>query len=86
MTKTTRTVGPKGQIVIPKEIRDQAGIIEGSEVIVEFRDGEVVLRRPSPPARTYVDYFTATYEEKMKTRVDIKKIIGEEDLERNNVR
>ena len=86
MTKTTRIVGPKGQVVIPKEIREQAGFTEGAEVLVEFRDGEVVLRRPSPPARTYVDYFTATYEEKKETRVDIKKVIEEEDLERNGVR
>ena len=86
MTKTTRIVGPKGQVVIPKEIRDQAGLIEGAEVIVEFRDGEVVLRRPSPPARTYVDFFTATFEEKTKTKVDIKRIIEEEDLERNSLR
>jgi hypothetical protein len=55
-------------------------------VIVEFRGGEVVLRRPSSPAGTYVDYFTATYEEKKETRVDIKKIIEGEDLERNGLR
>jgi hypothetical protein len=32
-----------------------------------------------------VDFFTATFEEKTAAKVDIKKIIEEEDLERNSV-
>jgi AbrB family looped-hinge helix DNA binding protein len=30
-------------VVIPKPIRDQAGLEPGTEVEVEFRDGQVVL-------------------------------------------
>ena len=37
MEKKT-TVGPKGQVVIPKEIRDKIGIKEYSEVIVDIID------------------------------------------------
>ncbi|MEM2135255.1 MAG: AbrB/MazE/SpoVT family DNA-binding domain-containing protein [Candidatus Jordarchaeaceae archaeon] len=31
-----RVIGPKGQVVIPKEIRDVLGLREGSEVLVEL--------------------------------------------------
>lgn len=82
MTKMTRVVGPKGQVVIPKEIRDQAGFSEGTEVVVELRGSEVVLRRPSPPTKSYVEYFTATYAEKVKGRVDLDKIMDEAEIDR----
>jgi len=86
MTKNTRIIGPKGQVVIPKDIRDQAGLVEGAEVVVELRGDEVVVKRPSPPTKSYVEYFTATYAEKVKGRVDIKKIIEEEAFDRSLVR
>lgn len=39
----TVRVGEKGQVVIPKAIRDEAGIHPGDPVDFEFRDGRVVL-------------------------------------------
>ncbi|WP_371878717.1 AbrB/MazE/SpoVT family DNA-binding domain-containing protein [Conexibacter sp. DBS9H8] len=39
----TVRVGEKGQVVIPKAIRDIAGLQPGDEVDFELRDGEVVL-------------------------------------------
>ncbi len=41
----TYRVGPKGQVVIPKAIRDELGIEPGDEVDVERRRTEVVIRR-----------------------------------------
>jgi AbrB family looped-hinge helix DNA binding protein len=43
MEKKT-TVGPKGQVVIPKDIRDKIGIKEYSEVIVDIMDDSVISR------------------------------------------
>lgn len=37
----------KGQVTIPQEIRDQAGIGPGSAVDIEFREGEIRLH-PQP--------------------------------------
>ena len=79
MKKSTRTVGPKGQVVIPKDVRDQTGLVEGSEVSVEAKNGDVVIRRVAPLTGNYVDYFTATYARKVEKPVDVKKIIEEED-------
>jgi AbrB family looped-hinge helix DNA binding protein len=46
----------KGQVTIPKAVRDATGIDIGDRVVVEARDDEIVLRRPrgvlefDPPA------------------------------------
>ena len=39
----TVRVGPKGQVVIPKDIRERVGLHPGDDVDVELRDGEVVI-------------------------------------------
>lgn len=85
MRKSTRTVGPKGQVVIPKGIRDETGLVEGSEVTVEVRDGEVVIRRAAPLTGTYVDYYVATYAPKVVKPVDIKRIIEAEGDDRTRL-
>jgi AbrB family looped-hinge helix DNA binding protein len=40
----TFRVGPKGQVVIPKAIRDELGISPGDRVDVEQQEGAVVVR------------------------------------------
>jgi antitoxin PrlF len=40
----THRVGPKGQVVIPKRIRDSLGIRPGDEVVVVEVDGEARVR------------------------------------------
>jgi AbrB family looped-hinge helix DNA binding protein len=51
----TSRIGAKGQVVIPKELRDRAGLHPGAEVDFELRDDVVVLtahrRRPSLAGR-----------------------------------
>ncbi len=78
-------IGPKGQIVIPKDIRDKLGIKEFSEVLVDLRGSEVVISRSAPLSVSYTDFFTSTYAKKLKQKVDIKKILDEE-YERNLLR
>jgi AbrB family looped-hinge helix DNA binding protein len=49
----TTTLTSKGQVTIPKRIRDELQLLPGTAV--EFsvnRDGEVVLHRPRPPKGT----------------------------------
>lgn len=42
---TTTRVGPKGQVVIPKAVRDRLALKPGDEVVVEAVDGEARVRR-----------------------------------------
>ncbi len=44
----TYRVGPKGQVVLPKRVRERLGISPGDEVTVEELEGEVRIRRASP--------------------------------------
>jgi AbrB family looped-hinge helix DNA binding protein len=52
----TARIYKKGQVTIPKAVRDATGIQIGDRVIVEARDHEIVVRHPSgvlefePPA------------------------------------
>lgn len=39
----THRVGAKGQVVIPKELREKAGLHPGTEVDFELNGGRVVL-------------------------------------------
>jgi antitoxin PrlF len=41
----TYRVGPKGQVVIPKAVRDELGIEPGDRVDVERKQDMVVIRR-----------------------------------------
>ena len=75
-------IGPKGQIVIPKDIRDKLGIKEFSEVLIELRGTEVVISRSAPISASHADFFTSTYAKKLKQKVDVKKVMDEE-YERN---
>jgi AbrB family looped-hinge helix DNA binding protein len=45
----THRVGTKGQVVIPKEIREQLGLFPGTEVDFAVVDGAVTLRRQLDP-------------------------------------
>ncbi len=44
----TYKVGPKGQVVIPKLVREEIGIEPGDEVVVEASDGVAHVRRVVP--------------------------------------
>lgn len=76
-----RIVGPKGQVVIPESMRRALGIKPGSNVILEMREEEVVIR-PELKPREFVEYYTKTYAKKLRKGVDVKKIIVSEGMER----
>ena len=44
----THRVGPKGQVVIPKRLRDQLGIEPGDEVSFWMHDDHVAVRPVEP--------------------------------------
>lgn len=44
--KMKMKVGPKGQVVIPKEMRDEEKIYPGDEVFVELSDKGILIEKP----------------------------------------
>jgi AbrB family looped-hinge helix DNA binding protein len=81
----TKNVGPKGQVVIPKRMREALGLKPGVEVTLELRDKEIVIKKPEVNG-SYAEYFTTTSAPKLKKLVDIKKLLEEEVDERIGLR
>lgn len=75
--KMKMRVGPKGQIVIPKEIRDEEKIFPGDELFVELNDNGILIEKPKTDV-------VAVFEEIAKSIKYSKKIdphAYEEELE-----
>ena len=72
-----RKVGPRGQIVIPKIIREYLRIEPGSVVEMEVREG-VLLIRPVLKPEEFIEEFCSVSNRKLKGKVDVKGILEEE--------
>ncbi|MDO8428786.1 MAG: AbrB/MazE/SpoVT family DNA-binding domain-containing protein [Candidatus Diapherotrites archaeon] len=46
MVEITMTVGPKGQVVIPKVLRDEYGILPNDKVIVKESPNGIIISKP----------------------------------------
>lgn len=42
----TRRVGQRGQVTIPKELRERLNLSGGDDVVVREEDGRIVIERP----------------------------------------
>ena len=78
----TKNVGPKGQVLIPKRIRDALGLKPGVDVNIEVRGEEIVITKPRIEG-SYTEYYTSTNSPKLKELVEVKKIITEEVAQRH---
>ena len=50
---TKATISPKGQVAIPKGIRERLRLHTGAQVLIEVRGDSLVLTRLSPPPRDW---------------------------------
>jgi AbrB family looped-hinge helix DNA binding protein len=57
------TVGTKGQIVIPLEVRERLGVGPGDKVVVMMRDKHVAVLLPMNNMRVWLDKMTADFDE-----------------------
>lgn len=53
--KTNLVVSSRGQLTLPSEIRKKYGIEEGSVLVAEDRNGEIILK---PASVMEVDYYS----------------------------
>jgi len=73
----TKSVGPKGQVVIPKRMRDSIGIKPGVDVTLEVRENEIVISKPKIEGN-YTEYYSSTSAPKLKKPINTKEIITAE--------
>jgi AbrB family looped-hinge helix DNA binding protein len=64
---SAKNVGPKGQVVIPKRMRDALGLKPGVEVTVEVRDQEIIIKKPQVKG-SCTEYFITTSSPKLKKK------------------
>jgi len=76
-----RKIGQKGQIVIPKVIREYAGIRAGDEVVMEVREGEVIIRSGVDP-KEFVESFCSVPGKKLTKKIDLEGLLEQEVEER----
>ena len=80
-----RNIGLKGQVVIPKRMREALGLKPGVEVSLELRDQEIVIKKPEI-TDNYAEYYIHTSAPKLKKWVNIKELIEDEVEERIGLR
>lgn len=77
-----REIGEKGQVVIPKDIREYLGLSRGNKVVFEVRNKEVILKQEDNPDKFLKDFFNIP---KIKRKISVKELkkVYEEQYERN---
>lgn len=76
-----RKLGQKGQLVIPKVVREFLGINPGDVVVIEVREKEVLIKPGVDPER-FVEDFCSPTETKLKKKLDLERLLEEEVEER----
>jgi len=72
-----REIGEKGQVVIPKDIRELLSLRARSKIIFEIENNEVKLKSEQTPEEFLKDFLNVPKLKKNITLEDLKKIEDE---------
>jgi len=81
----SRKLGPKGQVVIPKNIRDFLNVKPGSEIVFEMANNETIIRPTRPATQLQEEYMTIVTP-KLKRKIQLEAILEAEVLEEVHLR
>jgi AbrB family looped-hinge helix DNA binding protein len=80
-----RVVGKKGQVTIPKEIRERFGLKDGSKVSFEVKEDEIVIK-PEKSGKDFVEEWCSIVKNKLDKPIDLRRLKEEyyyEQVERD---
>lgn len=78
-----REIGEKGQVVIPKDIRNHFGLDVGVNIIFEIKDEGVFIKKEGNNANFLKDFLNVPKIKKKLTIKDLKKAYEKQYEERN---
>ncbi len=73
MIKIKRKIGPKGQIVLPKDIREQFNLKTGTDVIFLVEDQQIIIETPKEH-KEIIEEFCTLPENIKKRKISSKQI------------
>ena len=76
-----RTVGEKGQIVIPKDIREYFDLKRGSRLLFEVKNDEIIIKPQKD--EEFAEEFCSIVKEKLTKKIDIKRLYHDQIEGRN---
>lgn len=78
MKSEKRTVGERGQIVLPKKLRERFNLQPGKKVIVEEKADAIILKPDQDPAAFVEEFISVPRKVKKIGISDIKEALEEE--------
>jgi len=75
-----RPIGDKGQVVIPKEIRDMFHLTSGTRLFFEVNNNRIIITPHY--SDTFLEEFLSVVHEKIREPVQLKELFDEEIEER----
>lgn len=69
-----RQLGEKGQVVIPKDVREILGLKERENIVFEIKDKEVNIKKEQDPEEFLVDFLNMPKPKKNLTLKDLREI------------
>lgn len=80
MKSEKRTIGERGQIVLPKKLRERFNLRPGKKVIVEEK-ADAILLKPDQDPKAFVEEFVSVPKKVKKIDISAIKRILEEEYE-----
>jgi len=71
-----RKIGPKGQIIIPKDVRALLGVGPGDEISMEITGSDVKLKSSVDQAAFFREF--CSLPKKLEKEINIEKLLDEE--------